>query len=67
MDKRVILIEYINNCSQSELEDVYNDLLGMPDEKMSFIVDKIKPIITYLYFAFSCDEISKLFPKQLAR
>jgi hypothetical protein len=67
MDKRVILIDYINSCSQSELDELYNDVLGVPDEKMNLIVDKLKPIITYIYFAFSRDEINCLFPKQLIR
>jgi hypothetical protein len=67
MDKRVILIDYINNCSQSELDELYDDVLGVPDEKMNFIVEKLKPIITYIYFAFSSDEIDRLFPKQLTR
>ena len=67
MDKRVILIDYINNCSQSELDELYDDVLGVPDEKMNFIVEKLKPIITYIYFAFSSDEIDRLFPKQLIR
>ena len=67
MDKRVVLIDYINNCSQSELDDLYTEVLGVPDEKMNFIVEKLKPIITYIYFAFSSDEINRLFPKQLSR
>ena len=67
MDKRVILIDYINNFNQLELDELYNDVLGVPDEKMNFIIDKLKPIITYIYLGFSNDEISRVFSKRLSR
>ena len=63
MDKRTVLIEYITNCSDDQLDDIYNNLLEEPNEKMNLIINIMKPFITYIYFSLSDEQIKGLFPK----
>lgn len=63
MDKRAILVEYIKNCSDDQIDDIYNNVLEEPNEKMNLIINVMKPILTYIYFSLSDEQIKELFPK----
>ena len=63
MDKRAILVEYIKNCSNDQLDDIYSNLMDEPSEKMNLIINIMKPFLTYLYFSLSEEQIKGLFPK----
>jgi hypothetical protein len=65
-DKRAQLINYINNLSDSDIEDVYNNVMEnhAPNSKMNFIIDTLQPLISFLYFSLSNEQIDALFKKK---
>jgi hypothetical protein len=65
MDKREFLIDYIKKCENDKLDEIYNDLFGESDKKTDLIIDTVRPLLVYLYFSLSEDQIREVFPKKL--
>ena len=65
-NKRAILVNYINNLSESEIDTVYENIIENvePNAKMNFIIDKLQPLISFLYFSLSNEQIEKVFHKK---
>jgi len=61
MDKREILIQYINNLDNEQLDDIYNNLFSETNKKTDLIIDKLLPFITYLYVTLDETQIKELF------
>jgi hypothetical protein len=65
MDKREFLIDYIKKCENDKLDEIYEDLFGESDEKTDLIINRVRPLLVYLYFSLSEDQIREVFPKKL--
>jgi len=65
-NKRAILIQYINNLSESEIETAYENIIESvePNAKMNFIIDTLQPLISFLYFSLSNEQIEQVFQKK---
>jgi hypothetical protein len=65
-DKRAIIINYINNLNDSDVEELYNNVIEppQPNSKMNFIIDTLQPLISFLYFSLSNEQIETLFKKK---
>ncbi len=65
-NKRTILINYITNLSDSEIDTAYDNLIENvePNAKMNFIIDTLQPLISFLYFSLSNDQIEQVFQKK---
>lgn len=65
-DKRAILINYINNLNDSDIDDIYNNVIEpqQPNVKMNFIIDTLQPLISFLYFSLNTDQIEAIFTKK---
>jgi len=61
MDKREILIQYINNLDTEQLDDIYNNLFSESNKKTDLIIDKLLPFITYIYLTLDETQIKELF------
>jgi hypothetical protein len=65
-NKRTILMNYITNLSDSEIDTVYENIIENvePNAKMNFIIDTIQPLISFLYFSLSNEQIEHVFQKK---
>lgn len=65
-NKRAILINYINNLSESDLDTAYDNIIENiePNAKMNFIIDTLQPLISFLYFSLSNEQIEHVFQKK---
>ena len=61
MDKREILIEYIKNLDNDNLEEIYNSIFNESNNKTNLIIDKLLPFITYIYMTLNEEQIKELF------
>lgn len=61
MDKREILIQYINNLDTEQLDDIYNNLFSESNKKTDLIINKLLPFITYIYLTLDETQIKELF------
>jgi len=61
MDKRELLIQYINNLDYDELDDIYHNIFSETNKKTELIIDKLLPFITYLYLTLDETQIKDLF------
>jgi hypothetical protein len=65
-NKRAILINYITNLSESEIDTAYDKIIENvePNVKMNFIIDTLQPLISFLYFSLSNEQIEQVFQKK---
>ena len=65
-NKRAILLNYITNLSESEIDAAYDNIIENvePNAKMNFIIDTIQPLISFLYFSLNNEQIEQVFQKK---
>lgn len=61
MDKREIIIQYINNLDNDQLDDIYNTIFTETNKKTDLIIDTLLPFITYIYLTLNEEQIKELF------
>ncbi len=65
-NKRAILINYITNLSESEIDTAYDNIIENvePNAKMNFIINTLQPLISFLYFSLNNEQIEQVFQKK---
>jgi len=66
LDKRALLIEKINNADETTLDTILQyDFFDSQDsdQKVSKIIDGLKPFITMLYLSLDDESLDKLFKR----